>query len=153
MTDRAKNPPKNGRMPDGRFAPGNKASPGRPLGSKHRTTIAVETLLAGEAEKLTRKAVEIALSGDVTALRICLDRISPVKRERTIEFALPPIKTASDIVVAANSIAGAVAAGLLTPGEAASLSALVGNVGKAIELHEHEQRIRALEEVNANRKS
>jgi len=38
--------------------------------------------LEGEAEALTRKAVELALEGDVTALRLCLDRIA--RRARTV---------------------------------------------------------------------
>ena len=35
-------------------------------------------LLDGEARALTRKAIERALAGDVTALRLCLERIVPV---------------------------------------------------------------------------
>ena len=35
----------------------------------------VEQLLEGEAEVLIRKAIERALAGDGTALRLCLDRI------------------------------------------------------------------------------
>jgi hypothetical protein len=46
------------------FAPGN---PGRPKGSRNKATLAAEALLDGEAEALTRKAIELALAGDVTA--------------------------------------------------------------------------------------
>ena len=45
------------------------------MGARHKATIAAEALLDGEAEALTRKAVEMALSGDGAALRLCLDRI------------------------------------------------------------------------------
>ena len=38
------------------------------------------SLLAGEAEALTRKAVEMALGGDVVALRLCIERLVPVAR-------------------------------------------------------------------------
>jgi hypothetical protein len=102
-------------------------------------------MLDGEAEKLTRKAVEMALAGDATALRLCIDRLIAPRKERPVSFALPEIKTASDLVDATNAIAGAVADGALTTGKAANLSALVGNVGKAIELGELEQRIQRLE--------
>ena len=40
------------------FEPGN---PGKPKGTRHRTTLAVEALLEGEAEQLTRKAIDLAL--------------------------------------------------------------------------------------------
>ena len=39
------------------FQPGN---PGRPKGARHKVTVAVEALLEGEAEGLTRKAIELA---------------------------------------------------------------------------------------------
>jgi hypothetical protein len=44
---------------------------------------------------LTRRAVELALVGDPTAMRLCLERILPPCRERTVKFALPPIESAS----------------------------------------------------------
>jgi len=48
----------------GRFKPGQSGNPaGRPHGARHKTTLAVEALLDGEAEGLTRKAVEMALAG------------------------------------------------------------------------------------------
>jgi hypothetical protein len=39
---------------------------GKPKGARHRTTLAVEALLDGEAEALTRKVIELALTGDST---------------------------------------------------------------------------------------
>jgi hypothetical protein len=43
-------------------------------------------LLEGK-EALTRKAVELALEGDTTALRLCLERIAPA-----LKATSPPIK-------------------------------------------------------------
>jgi hypothetical protein len=56
-------------------------------------------LLAGEGEALTRKAVELALAGDPTALRLCLERIVGPYRERPVEFTMPPIRNAADLPV------------------------------------------------------
>jgi hypothetical protein len=39
--------------------------------------MAMEALLDGEAEALTRKAIEMALDGDGPAMRLCLDRLCP----------------------------------------------------------------------------
>jgi hypothetical protein len=68
------------------FKPGNA---GKPPGARHKTTLAVESLLEGEAEKLTRKVIRLALAGDTTALRLCLERIAPVRRGRPVRIALP----------------------------------------------------------------
>ena len=82
-TEHAPSPENTGRNPDGTFAKGNAINlAGKPKGPRHKTTLAIEALLEGEAEALTRKAVELALEGDVTALRLCLDRIA--RRARTV---------------------------------------------------------------------
>lgn len=67
----------------GKFLPGHRAK-GRPQGSRNKVTVACEELLEGEGEKLTRKAIDLALSGDTTALKICIDRILPTRRGRPL---------------------------------------------------------------------
>jgi hypothetical protein len=130
----------------GKFAKGFSANPrGNPRGSRHKATLAAEALLDGDAEALTRKCVEMALAGDATAMRLCLDRLIPPRRERPVSFALPEIKKATDIIGATTALAGAVAVGELVPGEAAALSSLLANVAKAIELGEIEERLARLE--------
>jgi hypothetical protein len=128
---------------DTRFKIGN---PGKPKGARHRATRAIEAMLEGEANAITRKAIELAKAGDLIAIRICLDRLIAPRKERPVSFALPEIKTASDIVGATNAIAAAVASGELMTGEASNLSSLVANVGKAIELGELETRLALIEE-------
>ena len=58
----------------GTFRPGN---PGRPPGARNKATLAALALLEGEAEALTRRCVELALAGDTTAMRLCLERLLP----------------------------------------------------------------------------
>ena len=80
-----------GRIQGGQFPRGKSGNPsGKPKGARHRTTLAVEKLLEGEAEQIGRKAVELAKSGDTVALRLCLERIAPVRKGRPIAIALPP---------------------------------------------------------------
>src|SRR5205823_6130469 len=55
---------------------------------------------AGESEVLTGRAVELALEGDLTAMRLCLERILAPCRESTVKFALPPIESVADIAPA-----------------------------------------------------
>ena len=124
------------------FEPGN---PGKPKGARHRATLAAEALLDGEAEALTRKVIGLALAGDLLALRLCLERILPPRRDRPISIALPSLVTALDGVRAMASITAAVARGELTPNEAGDLSALVSVYVKAIEAGELEKRVATLE--------
>lgn len=51
-------------------------------------------MLKGEAEQLTRKVLDLAHEGDLTALKLCLDRILPARRERLLHFELPPLNSA-----------------------------------------------------------
>ena len=96
----------------GGWKPGQSGNPkGRPKGARNRATVAAETLLDGEAEALTRKAVEMALEGDSTALRLCLERILPARRDRPVSFRMPVLKSASDAVAAASAILDETAAG------------------------------------------
>lgn len=130
----------------GRFKPGQSGNPaGRPRGSRHKVTLAIEAILEGEAESLTRKAVELAQAGDMTALRLCMDRLAPVRRDRPVAFDLPKIETAADLPKATQAIMEAVAAGELTPSEAAELGKLIDAHAKAIEVTDLHRRLEALE--------
>ena len=136
-----------GREQDGRFQKGHSGNPGgRPPGLRNATTVAMEELLGGEAEAIMRKAIEKAKAGDTTALRLCLERIAPVRRDRCVSFAFPPIATAADASQAAAALVAGVASGELTPAEAGELANLVGNVVRALEATEFEARLRRLEE-------
>jgi uncharacterized protein DUF5681 len=128
------------------FRRGESGNPtGRPLAARHKATVAAEALLDGEAQALTRKAVEMALAGDTTAMRLCLDRILPPRRERPINLQLPPLRSPADAAAAMAAITAAVAAADITPGEAAELAKLVEGYVRALEASEFDQRLRALE--------
>jgi hypothetical protein len=103
-------------------------------------------LLEGEAESLTRKAVELAMVGEPTAMRLCLERILPVCRDRTVKFALPPIESASDIAAAMKAVTSALADGAITPGEAATIAAVVDTFVRAIETGDFDRRLKELED-------
>src|SRR5271157_4710105 len=94
----AVNTAKKQRGPGRPFERGVSSNPaGKPLGALSRTTIAVQDLLDGEAERLTRKCVELALQGDSTALRLCMERLAPPPKDRPINFPMPPASTAREI--------------------------------------------------------
>lgn len=133
---------KSGRNADGRFGAGNA---GKPRGTRHKTTQAVLALLDGEGEALTRKAIEMALQGDSVALRLCLDRIAPPRKDNPVQFALPRMTTAHDAAQAAGAVLEAVADGELTPLEGAAIMGLVEAFRRTLEVGELEARIAALE--------
>jgi hypothetical protein len=95
------------------------ASPG---GSRNATTILFDELLKDNAQDLIEKAIAMAKGGDGPALRLCIDRLAPPRKDRPVWFELPKMNEARDAVKASAAILEAVASGDLTPSEAAELS-------------------------------
>ena len=133
------------RKPRGRpFKPGN---PGRPPGSKNKITQMVEQLAEGQAEQLVQKVLELAQAGDVSCLRMMLDRLWPPRKGQPVNVVMPPINTSQDVFPAIASIWTAIREGRLTPDEASALSIVIDRSIQAIELHDITKRIAALEEA------
>lgn len=131
----------------GKFKPGQSGNPaGKAKGTRNHTTRALEALLDGEAEALTRRAIELAQDGDTVALRLCLDRLLPPRKDRPITFDLPPVETTDDLPKATGAIVSAVAAGELTPSEAAEISKTLDVHVRAIEATDLHKRLARLEE-------
>lgn len=131
---------------NGRFIAGNTfGKTGRPKGARNRATVTAETLLDGEAETLTRKAIELAKDGDTTALRLCLERILPVRKDTPVVFELPEIETVEDAVKVQACLIQAVADGDLSPDQAKSISGLLTEYHDAIKLEDLAVRVAAIE--------
>ena len=137
-----KNGSKTDRAENGQFVPGNS---GRPKGARHKTTLAIEALLDGEGATLTRKAIELALAGDTVALRLCLERLCPARKDSPVNFAVPKMESAADASQAIGAILEAVGAGELTPTEASNLSGLIDSYRRALETEDLERRVTELE--------
>ena len=130
------------------FKPGQSGNPaGKPKGTRNATTLALEALLDGQASALTQKAINLALAGDMAALRLCLDRILPPRKDSPVAFDLPEMKTINDAVPAMGALVQAVGHGELTPTEAGELTKMVQAFAKIIETAELEERVRKLEEA------
>jgi hypothetical protein len=142
----AKTGDQHGRDARGRWQPGVPGNPrGRPAGSRHRTSLAIEALLEGEAEGLTRKAVEMALGGDTTALRLCLERLVPPRKDKPVAITLPKLMAVGDLPSVTSAVLEAVASGDMTPSEGEAVSRLVEVHRRAVETAELDQRLTALE--------
>ena len=145
--DRAENtaPIQRGRP----FEPGKSGNPnGRPKGARNHATVLAETLLDGEAEAVIRKVIEKAKEGDMTALRLCLERLLAPRRKRPVAFQLPfKIETAADAVHASSLVLAACADGNLSPGEASEVMGLISSHIRLLETTEIEARLTSLEKA------
>lgn len=124
---------------------GNKA--GRPKNSRNKTTLAIQSLLQGQAERLTETAINAALAGDMTALKLCLERILPSLKELPINIKLPSMMNAQDLPIMTAAIIRAVSSGDLLPSEAEKISKLVDVHRQAIEAADFDSRLKALEQA------
>ncbi|GJD97355.1 DUF5681 domain-containing protein [Methylobacterium iners] len=132
------------------FQPGQSGNPaGRPKGARNRATMALEKILEGDAESILRKAITLAQDGDPTAMRLCLDRLMPSRKDRPVTFDLPEIQTTDDLPKATNALLQAVASGDLTPSEASDIGKAVDAHVRAIEAADLHQRLLKLEEQTA----
>jgi uncharacterized protein DUF5681 len=108
------------------FEKGRSGNPaGRPKGARNAATIAAQILLEGESEALTRKAVELALAGDRSALRLCMERILPPAKELPVQFDMPSLRETQDAPKALSAIITAVSTGELRAVDAAIMGRLV----------------------------
>ena len=87
----------------------------------------------------------MALEGDTTALRLCMERIAPPRKDAPVNFELPTMSNAQEASVAASGVLKAVAEGQLTPLEGASVMGLIENYRRVLETTEIEVRLAALE--------
>jgi hypothetical protein len=116
------------------FEPGKSGNPkGRPRGSRNKASLAAEALLEGEADAIIRKVVEKAKQGDPTALRLCLERLLPPRRDRPVAFDLPKIESTADVIAASSSVVAACAEGALSPDEAARVMNLINLHAQTLE--------------------
>ncbi len=131
----------------GRFAKGNKASPGRPPG---RGAVAeLRDKLAQDVDKIIDVLRTQALAGDPQSMRILLDRVLPSLRP--VELATPLNLPDGTLTDQGRAVLAAVALGDLAPGQGAQLIAAIGTLGKVAELDELAARITKLEEHHAKK--
>jgi hypothetical protein len=108
--------------------------------------MAVQSLLEGEADALTRKCIELAKNGDTTALRLCMERLAPAVKSRPVNLPMPAVESPSDVLKAQAATIKAMAAGKITPDEAATIAGVLDAKRRAIETVQLEERIAKLEQ-------
>jgi len=126
-----------------RYKKGQSGNPvGRPRGIKDKRT-SIRELLKPHAKDLIDKAVSLALDGDTTALRLCLDRLIPALKQRDEPVSLK--LTGTTLTENGLSVINALSKGEITPSEANSfLQAIVAQT-RITEMDEIEARLTKLE--------
>ncbi len=127
------------------FEPGHPGGPGRPAGSRNKATLLLDQLAEGDAQAVLEKQLDLAKGGDQRAAEIVLSRVWPVRKGRPVRLAIPPITTAADIVAALGAVANAMAAGEVTPDEAAAVASVLEVKRRSIETADLAARIEAIE--------
>jgi len=136
------------RTPQGQWPKGASGNPaGRPAGIRNKSTELLEALLEGEGEKLTSKAIQLALQGDLQALRLCLERLLTPCKERRIDLPLPDVRTSQDTSAALSTVLAAVGDGRITPGEGQTVTEIVEARTRLIQVEDHDRRIAKLEKA------
>ncbi len=120
---------------------------GRPPGSRNKVNLAMENLLEGEGEVLTRKVIEMALAGDIAALRLCMDHLLPPLKDRQIHLDIPPIKSPRHALEVMGTIVTATLKGEITSSEGSSAANIVGDYIETIEQTELLERIERIEKM------
>ena len=85
--------------------------------------------------EIINAVVKAAKAGDSTAMRLCVERLVPLRKGRPVVFDLPPVKTAADIAGAVGELSRATAAGELTTDEASAAASVIETHCRAIETH------------------
>lgn len=117
------------------FKPGESGNKnGRPAGIPDKRS-KLRKLLTPHAEALVEKMVELALSGDVNALRLCIERLIPRIKDEVIhiDFANLDFFNHKHLIQAGSIILQTIADGTISPEQAKSISTVLDAQRKAID--------------------
>jgi hypothetical protein len=134
------------------FEVGNKMGRGRRPGSRNKRTLFAE-MMEGHGEAIIKQCQILAMKGDPTALKLCIERLVPPCKSAGSRFRLPPLLTLSDLVKALPRILQEVARGRLSAQEGEAIASMLDSHRRAIETEEFDARLKAVEQDKEEAKS
>ena len=134
------------------FQPGNTFGRGRPKGSKNKTTKKMKELLEKFSESILQKCMSMALKEDRMALKLCMERLYPARRDGYVQMPPPRTNTVQEIAASNGKVVQAIARGDITPTEGESISRILEEQRRMIESANWEARIKALEEASQSKR-
>lgn len=130
-----------------RFQKGQSGNPkGKVKGTKNKATCFIESLMQSELNNIGQKLVELAMAGNLQAIKLVLDRIMPPKTSRSIQIEMPKIENTTDALQAISTVIHAVGQGELTPSEGEAMTKIIQSFTQALQAYEFDQRLSRLEQ-------
>ncbi len=102
--------------------------------------------MEGELDKIVRKILEAAASGDMAAARLVIDKLIPAAKDRPIAISLPNLKELEGCREATAAVIQSVANGELLTGDGERLATMIEFQRKGLEGAEVMRRLDAIEE-------
>jgi hypothetical protein len=133
------------KTPANPFQPGNSFGRGRPQGSRNKATLVLQEMLESHGGSITKKCALLAMQGDPTAMRLCMERLIPPKKDHAVTFKLQPTTSAAEVAAAMDAIIRDIAGGQLTPAEGQLIMASLEGRLRIIQSVDHEARMDVLE--------
>ena len=133
------------------FEPGNKLGKGRKPGSKNKKT-ELQDQLEDHGKPIIQQCQFMAMKGDRTAMRLCVERLIPVAKAPAPRFRMPKMETAADLIKVLSGVLKHVSQGHLKASDAESIARVVDAQGRMIADSEFDARLRALEEGSSRLK-
>lgn len=130
-----------------KFQPGRSGNPaGRGKGVKNKHSELVRQL-EPHAEDIVSKLIELAKDGDLTAIKLCIERLLPKLSEPLVSLELPdlPLNSVKNLSVLSGAILKAVAENELTPTQGQAMTSMIIANCKIIETYQLESRIAEIE--------
>lgn len=146
----------HGRDEQGRFTAGNSGGPGGPRRRAFVLRRAAEEAISTEhVEAMIRKATRMGLEGNLSAMRLVLDRVcgraAEAPREaEAIPVTMPPLRTAVDCNLAVDRLIEGIVQGTVDREAAKLLIDAIQARVKALEVNELEERLVELEKAAGN---
>ena len=122
---------------------GSKRNPGRPPGSGAVARLRAQLAEGGKLDLLLTKVHDLAMAGDMAAMRILMDRLIPPLRAEAAPagFTL----RSGNLTEQAKALMRATARGAIPPDQASELINALATVARIEEVDELRRRVEALE--------
>ena len=135
------------------FKKGQSGNPkGKPKGTRNKATIAAKDLFEQNSETITQKIIDLDLTGDITALKLCLDRICPPIKAQAQHIKIDSIED-SNLTDTVTRILNEVTQGNIAPDIGSQLIGSLAVIARTEEIEQMKERVEALEITLKDRKA
>lgn len=122
---------------------------GRPMGAaghRQKQIAALEKMLDDESERIVRATIQQALAGDTTCVRLVIERLLPVRKERAHIENMPEVRDCESACEALARLIQAASSGETHTADATALGSLVQSFIAASTAREFATRLSQLEQ-------